>query len=193
MSSDKTPEPAVTVTLSGVSGRYALALFDLARDTKQLDAVEGDLSSLEGMIADSDDLAALVTSPLARREEQARAFDAISQAAQLNDLTRRFLGVIIENRRLSSVAEIIENFRQLLSQHRGEVTAEVTSAHKLTAKQVTALQAKLKSMVGHDVRIDSSVDESLLGGLVVKVGSKMIDSSIRTKLTNLQVSMKEVG
>lgn len=193
MSAEKAPEIADKVIVSGVAGRYALALFELALDAKALDPVAADIDKLDAMIKDSADLSRVVSSPLYGRDDQGKVMDAVSKASGLCDLTRRFLGVIAHNRRLPVLGGMIGEFRKLLAQHKGEAIAEVTSAHKLTAPQVKALQKKLKTMVGRDVNVEASVDESLLGGLIVKVGSQMIDSSLRTKLSNLQISMKEVG
>jgi F-type H+-transporting ATPase subunit delta len=189
----KAPEIADKVVVSGVAGRYALALFELALDAGSVDQVATDVDRLEGLIKESSDLSRVVSSPLYGRNDQSKAMDALSKASELSDLTRRFLGVVANNRRLPVLSGMIGDFRKLLAQHKGETTAEVTSAHKLTAPQVKDLQKKLKTMVGRDVNVDASVDESLLGGLIVKVGSQMIDSSLRTKLSNLQISMKEVG
>lgn len=179
--------------VSGVSGRYALALFELALAAKSLDQVAADLEQLEAMIKTSGDFASVVESPLYSQTDQARVVEAIARAAKLSDLTRRFLGVVAHNRRLTALMGVIADFRKLLAQYKGEVTAEVTSAYKLAAVQVTALKKKLKTTVGRDVNVEASVDESLLGGLIVKLGSQMIDTSLRTKLANIQVSMKEVG
>lgn len=186
MSSDK-------VIVSGISGRYALALFDLALDAKSIDAVEADLNSLKVMLDESDDLQALVNSPIISRGEQSSAIAAIAKAADLSDLVARFLGVLASNRRLNALSLVIRDFAQLVSQHRGEVTAEVKSAHALSDAQLDELKSKLKAAVGRDVSIDANVDETLLGGLVVKVGSRMVDSSLKTKLDNLAIAMKGVG
>ena len=193
MPSEQASEMTDRVVVSGVAGRYALALFDLALESKLLDEVAGDLRRLDAMIKDSADLANVVMSPVYGRADQARALDALVKAAGLSDLTRRFLGVVAHNRRLSLLVAMTVEFGRLLAQHKGIVSAEVTSAQKLAAKQTAALQKKLKSMVGRDVDLEASVDESLLGGLVVKISSRMIDSSLKTKLANLQISMKEVG
>ena len=186
MSSNKT-------TVTGISGRYALALFDLASDAKAIDSVEADLKSLTAMLEESADLQALVMSPIFNRAEQISAITAVGQEAGLSDLTSRFLGVLANNRRLSVLADVITDFATLVSQHRGEVTAEVKTAHALSDAQLNELTSQLKSAIGQDVTIDTEVDESLLGGLVVKVGSRMVDSSLKTKLDNLAIAMKGVG
>jgi F-type H+-transporting ATPase subunit delta len=190
---DKASAVADKVVVSGVSGRYALALFDLALDAKMVDQVAADLDNIAGTIKGSADFARVVESPLYGQHDQAGVMEAISKAAKLSDLTRRFLGVLAHNRRLTALLSVIGDFHKLLAQHKGEVTAEVISAQKLSATQVTALKKQLKLTAGRDVNVEASVDESLLGGLVVKLGSQMIDSSLRTKLDNLQISMKEVG
>ncbi len=181
------------VIVSGISGRYATALFDLARDEKKLDRVADDLKDLAAMLAKSEDMVRLVTSPLISRDQQGKAVLAIAKEAGLGTLASHFLGVLAQNRRLSSLGKVIADFFRLLAQHKGELTAKVTSAHALSETQIAALKKKLKAAMGRDVALTADVDKSLLGGLVVKVGSRMIDSSIRTKLENLQVAMKGVG
>ncbi|NVJ70359.1 MAG: F0F1 ATP synthase subunit delta [Alphaproteobacteria bacterium] len=178
--------------VSGISGRYAVALFELALESKALEAVESDLSTLKAMLDESADLRDLVASPLFSREQQSSAIDAVAKAAKLGDLTVKFLGVLAANRRLGALVSTIAAFEKLTAHHRGEVRASVTSARKLTKKQLGDLEKKLKLAVGHDVIIDASVDESLLGGLTVKVGSRMIDDSLKTKLDNLAIAMKGV-
>ena len=178
--------------VSGISGRYAVALFELADEAKALDAVESDLSELKAMTAESADMRDLVTSPLYSREQQSKGIAGVAQAAKLHALTEKFLGVLAANRRLSALGAIISSFEKLLAHHRGEVKAEVVSARKLTKKQLGDLEKKLKLAVGHDVAIDATVDESLLGGLTVQVGSRMVDDSLKTKLNNLAIAMKGV-
>jgi len=186
--------------VSGVAGRYAVALFDLAKDGNLLDAIAGDLDAIEALLRASDDLRRLIKSPLFGREQQSKALDSIlSEVAKLSggraisDLTRRFVGVVAENGRLGFIENIIADFRRLLAAHKGEITAEVVAAHELNETQLTALKEKLKTLVGRDVNLETRIDESLIGGLVIKLGSRMIDSSLKTKLNNLQVAMKEVG
>ena len=186
MSSDK-------AIVSGISGRYALALFDLANESKALDKVEADLTELSTALVESEDLRSLVSSPIYGRAEQSAAVAAVSKVVKLGDLTTKFLGVLATNRRLSILSGVIADFGRLTSHHRGEVTAQVTSAYDLTSAQLKELNKKLKASVGRDVAIDAVVDESLLGGLVVKVGSLMVDSSLKTKLDNLAIAMKGVG
>jgi len=184
---------ANTSIASGVAGRYASALFDLAKEADALDSTAQDLTGLKAMLEDSDDLSDLVQSPLYSREQQAAAMDAVLEAAGVQDLTRRFVGVVTQNRRLFAIADIIGAFRALLANHRGEMNAEVISAHPLSDAQLAALRGVLADVLRSEVIVNTSVDETLLGGLVVRVGSRMIDSSLRTKLDNMQLAMKGVG
>ena len=175
---------------ASLSGRYATALFELARDSKDLPKVEASLATVAQALAESGDLRTLTTSPLIGRSEAARAVAATAKALKLDPTTINFLGVLAENRRLGALPAIIRAFRQLAAQHRGETTAEVTSAHPLTPDQVDALKQQLRARIGRDVNVDLAVDPSLLGGLVVKIGSQMIDSSIKTRLNSLAHAMK---
>ena len=175
---------------ASLSGRYALALFELARDTKQLDSVAESLSALKKALGESEDFRNLITSPVIGREAAAKAVAALAGAMGLDPLTGNFLGVLAQARRLPQLAAAIRAFETLLSQHKGETRAEVTTAHPLTKTQVTALSKSLKTRVGRDVSIDTRVDPAILGGLVVKIGSQMIDSSIRTRLNTLAQAMK---
>lgn len=176
-----------------MAGRYARALFDLANDANALDAVASDMKSLRSMLAESDDLREMVRSPVYSEEDQQAAMKAVAEKAGFQELTTNFLGLVARNRRLFAVGGMAHVFAELLAKHRGEVTAEVVSAVALTDAQSTELKAALSKSVGKDIQMDTSVDASLLGGLIVKIGSRMIDSSVRTKLNNLQVAMKEVG
>ncbi len=175
----------------GVGGRYATALFDLALDNSSTETVENDLNALAGMLADSDELNRMVQSPARSREEQGAAMGALADTAGFDALTKNFLGLVASNRRLLALSDMINDFRTLARDHRGEISAEVTSAHALNDKQLDAIKAHLKAAMGRDVQVDASVDEDLLGGLIVKVGSRMIDNSIRTKLENVQLAMRE--
>ena len=175
---------------ASLAGRYATALFELARDERQLEAVGASLASLRQALRDSEDLRELTTSPLITREEALGAVGAAAGAMQLDPITTNFLGVVAQNRRLSALPQIIRAFNLLAANHRGETTAEVVSAHPLNDDQVAALKANLKSRLGRDVAVDLAVDPAILGGLVVKVGSQMIDGSIRTKLNSLALAMK---
>lgn len=175
---------------ASLSGRYALALFELARDSKQLDSVAQSVSTLKAALAESEDLRNLTTSPVIGRDAAAKAIAAVGEALGLDRTTLNFLGVMAQGRRLMQLPAAIRAFETLLSQHRGETLAEVTSAYPLGKTQVTALQKSLKTRVGRDVAVDLKVDPAILGGLVVKIGSQMIDSSIRTRLNTLAQAMK---
>lgn len=178
--------------VSGLSGRYALAIFDLANENNALQAVEADFAGIRTLLNESDDFGTLVSSPVITSEDQVKGVAAISEKAGLNALTSKFLGVLAANRRLTSLTSILDAFDRLVADQRGEISASVTSAAKLTAAQAKELQKNLKSALGQDVAIEQIVDESLLGGLKVKVGSRMIDSSLKTKLDNLAIAMKGV-
>lgn len=182
-----------TSLVFGIAGRYATALFDLARDGGQLDAVAKDLASLSAMLADSADFVRLVRSPAFSREDQARAIAAIAARAGLSELVTRFLGVAARNRRLFVLADIIAGFRKLLSHHRGEALAEVVSAVPLNDAQLQQIKAALAAAAPGNVVIEARVDPALIGGLIVKLGSRMIDASIQTKLNNLKSAMKGVA
>ncbi|MDV3459331.1 F0F1 ATP synthase subunit delta [Sphingomonas sp. HF-S4] len=175
---------------ASLSGRYATALFELARESKSLPQVEASLATVRQALDESADFKALTSSPLVSRGDAAKAIAATAQALKLDVTTGNFLGVLAQNRRLGQLPAIIRAFRQLAAAHRGETTAEVTSAHPLDAEQVDALKAQLRTRLGRDVNVDLSVDPSLLGGLVVKIGSQMIDSSIKTRLNSLAQAMK---
>lgn len=175
---------------TGLAGRYATALFDLARDGKQIDIVSSSLATLRRAIAESEDLRALIGSPLIGRDAAVKAVLATADSLKLDGVTKNFLGVLAQNRRLGALPQIIRAYEALAAHHRGEITAEVTSAHPLTEDQAAALKAKLKAGLGRDVAVDMHVDAAILGGLVVKVGSRQIDSSIRTKLNSLAYAMK---
>jgi F-type H+-transporting ATPase subunit delta len=180
-------------SLSGLAGRYALALLDLADEDKSLDAVADDLRALRRMIGESEDLRRLLRSPLISREQQATALAAVLDKAGLGETTRRFVQVVARNRRLFVLPQIIDTYLSELAHRRGEVTAQVTSAVALSEGQRQALIESLKSSVGDKVKVDVKVDDSLIGGLIVKVGSRMIDNSLRSKLQRLQLAMKGVG
>ncbi len=175
---------------ASLAGRYALALFELARDEKKIDAVGSSLATLKQALAESDDLRALIASPLVGRDEQANAAAAVAESLKLDPLTRNFIGVLAGNRRLSKLPDVIRSFTLLASRHRGELTAEITSARPLDAGQVDAIKQNLRTRMGRDIAVDLNVDPAILGGLVVKIGSQMIDSSIRTKLNSLAHAMK---
>ena len=184
---------AETMIVSGLSGRYAVALFELAKDGGNLDSVASDLQNLNAMMSESPDLVRLIRSPVLTREDQGKAMDAVMEKAGFSDMTRNFVGLVSRNRRLFSLGDMIDAFAKLLAQHKGEISADVTSAQPLDDAQMAAISASLAKAVGREVNVSANVDESLIGGLVVKVGSRMIDNSIRTKLQNLQLAMKGVG
>jgi len=175
---------------ASLQGRYASALFELASENGVVSAVETDLENIEEAILGSADFAGLIRNPKVSRNDAAKAIEAVAGVLGLSELTRNFLGVLAGNRRLSVLPEIIRAFTSIAAAQRGEVTADVTSAHALSDDQVSALQQKLKEREGRNVKIRTSVDPDLLGGLVVTIGSKRIDSSIRTRLNSLAQAMK---
>jgi F-type H+-transporting ATPase subunit delta len=175
---------------AGLAGRYATALFDLARGAKRIETVESSLAALTKALGESTDLAALISSPLVGRTAAAKAIAGVAAAMKLDDLTTRFLGVLANNRRLADLPGMIRAFALLTAAHRGEVSAEVTTAHPLADDQLDALKKQLRARVGRDVAIHTHVDPAILGGLVVKLGSQLIDASIRTRLNTLAQAMK---
>lgn len=180
-------------SVSGVSGRYATALFELARDEKSIDAVKADLEKFEAMLADSADLKRLVRSPVFSAGEQSRALAAVLDKSGISGVAAKFLKVLTANRRLFAVTDVIRAFRALVARFKGEATADVTVAEKLSDKNLDALKTALKSVTGKDVALNVNVDPSIIGGLVVKLGSRMVDSSLRTKLNSIKHAMKEAG
>ena len=175
-----------------MAGRYAGALFELALESKALDAVKADLEKFEQLLADNPDLSRLVRSPVFGAEEQLRALSAILDKAGIKGTAANFLRVITTNRRLFAVRDMIRAFRALVARHRGEVTAQITVAEKLSDKNFDALKDALKSVTGgKDIDFDVKIDPSIIGGLIVKVGSRMVDSSLRTKLNSIKIAMKE--
>ncbi|MEO9527427.1 F0F1 ATP synthase subunit delta [Roseibium sp.] len=179
--------------VSGVAKRYASALLGLAEDEGVTADVERDLTAFEGMIAESDDLDRLVRSPVFSAEEQLAALSALLDKAGISGLASNFVKLAARNRRLFVLPDMIKSFRVLLAEQRGEATAEVTSATALSDEHVAALKEALTASTGKSVNIAATVDPALIGGLVVKVGSRMIDTSLRTKLNSLKFAMKEVG
>jgi F-type H+-transporting ATPase subunit delta len=175
---------------ASLAGRYATALFDLARESKAIDKIEKSLALLEAAIAGSDDFKRLIASPLIGREQAVGAVQAVAKTLKLDTVTSNFLGLLAQNGRLGQATNVIRSFRSLAAAHRGETTAEVTSAHPLSDAQLDALKVKLKARTGRDVAIQTRVDPALLGGLTVKLGSQLIDSSLRTKLNTLAHAMK---
>ena len=185
--------PSHSIQASGLAVRYAGALFDLADDAKAVSDVDRDLSTVSAMIDESPDLKRLIRSPVLSRDEQGRALAALLDAAEVGELTRKFVGLLARNRRLFALPEMIAAFRDILAHRRGETTAEVTAAKKLSAAQRKAVSEAVKSVVGSDVSVVERVDPSLIGGMIVRVGSRMVDSSLRTKLQRLRLAMKGIG
>lgn len=177
----------------GLAARYAAALFELADERKALDEVASDLKTLHAMIADSEDLRRLLRSPVLTRAEQSKAMTALLTQSGTGELVRRFVGLVAQNRRLFVLPQMIQAFLDELALRRGEVSAEVVSALPLDAAQTSAVTEALRRAVGGKVAVTTKTDPSLIGGLVVKVGSRLVDSSIKTKLARLQLSMKGVG
>jgi F-type H+-transporting ATPase subunit delta len=179
--------------ISGVAERYASSLFDLAKEAGEVDSVTRELDAFKAMIAESTDLKRLVMSPVFSAEDQARAIGAIVDQGRIGGIAGNFLKVVAANRRLFALPGIIRSFRQLAAADRGEVAAEVTSAYSLDEAQQRELAAALKDVTGKTVSLNIHVDPSILGGLIVKVGSRQIDTSLRTKLSSLKLALKEVG
>ena len=184
---------AATSLTSGAAGRYSTALFELAREAGELDRTEADLNQLAEALEGSPELNELIRNPVYTRAQQEKGMGAIGDRMGLSPLVRNVVALMAQKRRLFALPQMIAQFRALLAEHRGEVTAEVTSAHPLSDAQRDALAEKIKSSTGRDVKLNVQVDESIIGGLVVRVGSRMIDSSIRAKLARLQNAMREVG
>lgn len=182
-----------TTGVAGLAERYAVALFDLADERRILDEVAADLRELRGMLRASGDLMRLIRSPVLSREQQSKAIEAIAERAQLSPLVRNFLAVVAANRRLFATPAMIDAFLAKLAARRGEVTAEVTAAQPLSETQRDALNEQLRRGTGSRVSVDLRVDPRLIGGIVVKLGSRMIDASIESKLQRLQLAMKSVA
>jgi F-type H+-transporting ATPase subunit delta len=178
-------------SVSGVAGRYATALFELARDQKSVDAVRADIDKFASLLADNPDLQRLVRSPVFTSEVQGKALGAILDKAGIGGITANFLKVLTANRRLFAVNDVIRAFRAIVAKFRGEATADITVAEPLSDKNLDALKAALKSVSGKDVDLNVKIDPAIIGGLVVKLGSRMVDSSLRTKLNSIKLAMKE--
>ncbi len=178
---------------SSIAGRYAQALFELAKDEGKLAALEADTDALSAALDTSVDLKAMISSPIYTRDEQTSAIDAIADGMGLDGLTRNGLALMANKRRLFTLPHVVKALGEKIADEKGEVTAEVTSATALTPAQSGAIAETLASRFGKQIKLNTTVDESLIGGLIVKVGSKMIDTSVRAKLANLQNAMKEVG
>ena len=175
---------------ASLAGRYASALFDLARDQRQIETVGNSLAALSQALLDSKDFAELVASPLVSRDEAGKAFAALAPQLGLDPITTNFVGVLARNGRKAELRKVIRAFGRLAAEHRGEATAEVLTARPLNDDQLAALKQQLRTRVGRDVNIDATVDPDILGGIVVKLGSQQIDASIRTKLNRLASAMK---
>jgi len=177
--------------VSGVAGRYATALFELARDGNAIDAVQADLDRFDALVGESPDLARLVRSPVFSADEQQNALSAVLARAGIGGLTAQFLKLVAKNRRLFAVSDMIGAFRSLVAQHKGEITAEVTVAEEIKDDHIAALRNALKAVSGKEVDLKIKVDPAIIGGLVAKLGSRMVDSSLRTKLSSIKNAMKE--
>jgi len=179
--------------ISGVAERYAGSLFDLARESGSVEAVEKDLGAVESLLSSSADLQRLIESPVFSADDQFRAISAIADKAGIGGLVGNFLRVVARNRRLFAIPGMIAAFRRIAAEHRGEVSASVVSAHALTAAQQAELEATLGQVAGKNVTVNLTVDPAILGGLIVRLGSRQIDTSLRTKLNSLKLALKEVG
>lgn len=185
---------ATKAIVSGLSGRYARALFDLAREAKLIDKIASDLALMQGLLDDGEsDVRRAFASPRVARGDLGRAVELIAKHTGLDRLSANFLGVLAQNRRLAALAAIIRDFNALAADHKGEISADVRAAHPLSDAQMADLQKQLRAGVGRDVKVNLKIDEALLGGLVVKIGSRQIDSSIATKLNRLRIAMKGAG
>ncbi len=179
--------------VSGVAGRYASALFDLAVEENSLKEVESGLNAFDGLLSESPDLMRLVRSAVFSADDQGRALQAVMDKAGIGGLVANFINLAARNRRAFALPDMVKAFRAIAADHRGEITADVTSAEPMSQANITALKAALKDQMGKDVTINAVVDPTLIGGLIVKVGSRMIDTSLKTKLNALKLAMKEVG
>ena len=184
-------EPASIST--GIASRYATAMFELAAEAKALVALENDVDALDAALAESADLRDVISSPIYSRDDAQASITAVAKAMSLQDITSNTLSLMASKRRLFVLPALLSVLRDKIADHKGEITADVVSAKALTKTQADKLAKSLKASVGKDVKLNATVDESLIGGLVVKVGSKMIDTSVKSKLDALQNSMKEVG
>jgi F-type H+-transporting ATPase subunit delta len=179
--------------VSGMAGRYATALFELALEEHAIDAVKADLDRFDALIAESPDLQRLVRSPVFTAEEQTKALSAVLDKAGIGGLTARFLQVVSSNRRLFAAPDMIRGFRKLVALHKGETSATITVAEKPTEAHLASIKDALKAVTKKDVQIEVKVDPSIIGGLIVKLGSRMIDTSLRSKLNAIKHAMKEVS
>jgi len=177
--------------VSGMAARYATALFELALEQHAIDAVRADLDRFDALLSESADLLRLVRSPVFTADEQLKSLSAILDQAGIKGLAADFLKVVTANRRLFAVRDLIRGYRQLVARHKGEVTAEVTLAEKPNDAHLAAIKDALRAVTKKDVQVDVKIDPSIIGGLIVKLGSRMVDSSLRTKLNSIKHAMKE--
>jgi len=187
------PVADTSQTVSGVAERYASSLYELASEAGSVDQIGAELAGFQTMINESADLKRFIESPVFSSEDQLRAVAAVLEKAGIAGLTANFIKVAASNRRLFAIPGMIKSYFQIVARNRGEISAEVTSAHALTSAQENELKATLKGVTGKDVAINVTVDPTILGGLIVKVGSRQIDTSLRTKLSTLKLALKEVG
>ena len=177
--------------VSGMAGRYATALFELAREINAIDAVKADLERFDALVAENPDLNRLVRSPVFSAAEQLQALSAVLDRAEIGGLAAKFLKLVTMNRRLFAARDMVRGYRELVALHKGEATAEVTVAERLKDDHVAALKSALKAVSGKDVDLNIKIDPAIIGGLVVKLGSRMVDTSLRTKLNAIRHAMKE--
>jgi len=177
--------------VSGMAGRYATALFELAREANAIDAVKADLERFDALVAENPDLNRLVRSPVFSAAEQLQALSAVLDRVGIGGLAAKFLKLVTMNRRLFAARDMVRGYRELVALHKGEATAEVTVAERLKDDHVAALKSALKAVSGKDVDLAIKIDPAIIGGLVVKLGSRMVDTSLRTKLTAIRHAMKE--
>jgi F-type H+-transporting ATPase subunit delta len=180
-------------TVSGVAGRYATALFELALESNAIDRIRADLVKFQALLGESADLQRLVRSPVFAADVQVKALDAVFKSAGIGGTAANFLRLVASKRRLFAMSDIIRDFNLLVANHKGEVSAKVTVAEPLSAARLAEVKAALAEVTGKDVVVDVKVDPSIIGGLIVKLGSRMIDTSLRTKLHAIKNAMKEVG
>ena len=177
--------------ISGMAGRYATALFELARESNAVDQAQSDLKAFDALVAQSAELERLVRSPMFSADDQARAVGAVLDRMGLGGIAANFVRVVARNRRLFAVRDMITAFNRLVAQHKGEVTAQVTVAETLNDARLNDIRDALRQVTGKDVKVDVTVDPSIIGGLKVKLGSRMVDASLRTKLNSIKIAMKE--
>ena len=181
------------IGISGLAARYAKALFELAKEKTEIDSTEEDLIALGAMLDGSSELNRLILSPVMSRVEQGTAMAAVAEKAGLGGLTKNFIGLLARNRRLFVLRQIIQSFLDLCASDRGNVTAEVISATPLNGPQLSAIANQLSRSIGKNAVVQSRVDEDLLGGLIVKMGSRMVDNSLRSKLERMKLVLKGIG